>query len=65
VIQRLSADALSTVPVATTGSVFRQSLDVRQVFYNTLRGWFPGLEVRPELTDPVDGALARARAMRG
>ncbi len=50
--------------VATTGSVFRQSPDVRQVFYNTLQATFPGIDVRQDLADPVEGALARARAMR-
>jgi glucosamine kinase len=65
VIRRLSPDAPAMVPVATTGSVFRQSQDVRQVFYNNLQRSFPGIDVRPEVTDPVDGALTRARAMRG
>ena len=49
------------LPVAMTGSVFRQSPAVRQVFYNTLQTSFPGIEVRQDLADPVEGALARAR----
>ncbi len=65
VIRSLSPDAPAMLPVATTGSVFRQSPDVRQVFYNRLQLSFPGLDVRPELIDPVNGALTRARAMRG
>jgi len=48
-------------PVAMTGSVFRQSADVRQVFYNGLKASFPGVEIRSELVDPVEGALALAR----
>ena len=48
-------------PVAMTGSVFRQSAEVRQVFYNGLHAQFPGLDVRNELVEPVEGALARAR----
>jgi N-acetylglucosamine kinase-like BadF-type ATPase len=48
-------------PVAMTGSVFRQSTEVRQVFYNSLCARFPGLELRNELVEPVEGALARAR----
>jgi N-acetylglucosamine kinase-like BadF-type ATPase len=48
-------------PVAMTGSVFRQSAEVRQVFYNCLHARFPGLQVRNELVEPVEGALARAR----
>jgi glucosamine kinase len=49
------------VPVAMTGSVFRQSNDIRKVFYNTLQAAFPGLEIRPNPAVPVEGALARAR----
>lgn len=49
--------------VATTGSVFRQSRDVRQVFYERLQKSFPGIEVRQDVAEPVDGALARARAL--
>ncbi|MFY9559479.1 MAG: BadF/BadG/BcrA/BcrD ATPase family protein [Terriglobales bacterium] len=48
-------------PVAMTGSVFRQSTEVRQVFYNHLHARFPGLEIRSELVEPVEGALAVAR----
>ncbi len=48
-------------PVAMTGSVFRQSTEVRQVFYNCLHARFPSLEVRNELVEPVEGALALAR----
>ena len=48
-------------PVAMTGSVFRKSAEVRQVFYNALQTNFPGIEVRSNLVDPVDGALALAR----
>jgi N-acetylglucosamine kinase-like BadF-type ATPase len=63
VVRRLGCHApAATVPVAMTGSVFRQSPHVRQVFYNTLQASFPGLDVCQDLVDPVDGALARARA---
>jgi N-acetylglucosamine kinase-like BadF-type ATPase len=60
VIERLTPHS-PHVPVAMTGSVFRQSTEVRQVFYNSLQGRFPGLEVRSDLVEPVEGALARAR----
>jgi N-acetylglucosamine kinase-like BadF-type ATPase len=53
----------SGLPVAMTGSVFRQSSCVREVFYNKLQANFPGLEVLQDLVDPVQGALARARQM--
>jgi N-acetylglucosamine kinase-like BadF-type ATPase len=55
---------VATFPVAMTGSVFRQSPDVRQVFYNTLQTRFPGSDVRQDIVDPIEGALARARATR-
>jgi N-acetylglucosamine kinase-like BadF-type ATPase len=69
VIRRLAPHpphaALALLPVAMTGSVFRQSPDVRQVFYNALQTSFPGLEVRQDLVVPVEGALARARRKQG
>jgi len=65
VVRRLAPSAPEAIlPVAMTGSVFRQSSIVRQVFYNTLQTGFPGIDVRQDLADPVEGALARARAMR-
>jgi glucosamine kinase len=55
---------VAMLPVAMTGSVFRQSPYVRQVFYNALQTRFPGIDVRQDLADPVEGALSRARATR-
>jgi len=55
---------VAALPVAMTGSVFRQSPDVREIFYNTLQASFAGIDVRQDLADPVEGALARARARR-
>ncbi len=64
VIRRLVTGASAPLlPIATTGSVFRQSQTVREVFYNELQAKFPGVTVRQEPVDPVEGALARARAM--
>jgi len=66
VIRRLARHAsVGMLPIAMTGSVFRQSLVVRQVFYNTLQTSFPGVDVGQDIVDPVGGALARARATRG
>jgi len=62
VIRRLAVQP-PYVPVATTGSVFRQSNDVRNVFYNRLREAFPRIEIHPNPAAPVEGALARARRM--
>jgi N-acetylglucosamine kinase-like BadF-type ATPase len=62
VVRRLATHVpWSNLPVAMTGSVFRQSADVRQVFYNMLQASFPGIEMRQDIVDPVEGALARAR----
>jgi N-acetylglucosamine kinase-like BadF-type ATPase len=64
VIRRLAPNAPEVLlPVAMTGSVFRQAPVVRQIFYNTLQMSFPGIDVHQELIDPVEGALARARRM--
>ena len=69
VVRRLASSAVTKpnsdaiLAVATTGSVFRQSRDVRQVFCDRLQKSFPGIEVRQDVADPVDGALARARAL--
>ena len=62
---KLSVDqtAVDKLPVAMTGSVFRQSANVREVFHRVLQKIFPGIEVHQNLADPVDGALARARRM--
>jgi glucosamine kinase len=61
VVLRRLAPKTPYVPVAMSGSVFRQSEDVRRVFYNDLQAGFPGIEVRPDLVEPVGGALALAR----
>jgi len=69
VIRRIApeADAAAPVParlpLAMTGSVFRQSPLVRQIFYNTLQKNFPGIDVRSNLVEPVEGAVARARRL--
>ena len=61
VMQRI-APTPPCVPVAMTGSVFRQSEDVRRLFYNELEKKFPGINLREDFVDPVQGALTRARA---
>ena len=63
-MQNAATLPVASLPVATTGSVFRQSTDVRQVFYNILQKRLPGIDVCHDLADPVEGALARARATR-
>jgi N-acetylglucosamine kinase-like BadF-type ATPase len=66
VVRRLAPAApltIAALPIAMTGSVFRQSHQVRQIFYDTLQKNFPGIDVRPDLVDPVEGALARAKRL--
>jgi glucosamine kinase len=58
----LDAPAAS-VPVAMAGGVFRHAALVRQVFYNQVRWLDPGVQVQPEIVDPVEGALRLARKM--
>lgn len=59
---RLVAPVPPYVPVAVTGSVFRQSENVRAVFYNRLEACCPGIKVMDAAVEPVLGALALARA---
>lgn len=49
------------IPVAMSGSVFRNSALVRQVFYNSLRSEYPQAVVAPGVVEPVKGALELAR----
>ncbi len=60
VIRRLFADG-DSVPVAMSGGVFRQSEQVRKVFYNKLTAEFPRASVNLTVVEPVKGALELAR----
>lgn len=60
VLRRVASDP-PHVPVATTGSVFRQSAEVCRIFYNQLKSDFPQITFREDFVDPVMGSLARAR----
>ncbi len=53
------------VPVAMAGGVFRESAFIRQVFYNTLRSFYPAATVKSTVIDPVLGALELARKTAG
>lgn len=61
VIKRLFADGDDDVHVAMTGGVFRHSKPVRESFWNQLRRLDLRTEIRPEVVDPVEGALRMAR----
>lgn len=50
-----------SVPLATSGGVFREAEEVRRVFYNEVTAEFPQARLHPEVVDPLDGALALAR----
>jgi N-acetylglucosamine kinase-like BadF-type ATPase len=54
-------DKSAPVPVAMIGGVFRHSELVRQVFYNELRRLDPRVELKPQVVEPVVGALNMAR----
>ena len=62
VIRRLFT-ATDSVRVAMSGGVFRESEQVRQVFYNEVQAEFPRAQVNPTVVDPLAGALALARKM--
>jgi glucosamine kinase len=62
IVLRRIAPSPPHVPVATTGSVFRQSAEVCRIFYNQLKTDFPNIEFHENFVDPVMGALALARA---
>ena len=57
------AASASPIPVAMVGGVFRHAALVRQVFYNQVRWLDPGVQVQPEIVEPVEGALRLARQM--
>ncbi|MGA2965680.1 MAG: BadF/BadG/BcrA/BcrD ATPase family protein [Terriglobales bacterium] len=64
VVRRLAPHAPGDMlPIAITGSVFRQSDVVRQIFCSTMRKNLPGIDVREGLVDPMEGALAKAKRM--
>jgi glucosamine kinase len=52
-----------SVPLAMSGGVFRESALVREVFYNSVRVQRPKIALKPEVVEPVDGALALARTV--
>lgn len=57
------AASAAPIPVAMAGGVFRHAALVRQVFYNQVRWLDPGVQVQPEIVEPVEGALRLARQM--
>jgi N-acetylglucosamine kinase-like BadF-type ATPase len=62
VINRLfPKEQTEPVPVATIGGVFRYAAPVREAFYNELRALDSRVEVNPQVVEPVEGALRRAR----
>jgi glucosamine kinase len=65
VVRRLFPDetssALSVVPMAMAGGVFRHAPMIRELFYNKVRTAYPGVVLNAEVVDPVHGALQMAR----
>ena len=60
----VDAEGRALLPVATTGSVFRQSSHVRESFRESLKTKFPGIAIQETIAEPIKGALARARTYR-
>jgi N-acetylglucosamine kinase-like BadF-type ATPase len=60
---RFSETRVAETPVrlAMAGGVFRHASLVREVFYNEVRRSHPLAEVNPQIVEPVEGALRRAR----
>jgi glucosamine kinase len=61
VIRRLFQNEDATVPVAMSGGVFRNSVLVRQSFYNNLRLHNASVLFNSTVIEPVRGALEMAR----
>ena len=57
----------ASVPLAMAGGVFRHARQVRDIFYNQIRGLHPRVDLNPQIVEPVSGALSLARkaAQRG
>ena len=53
--------ALSAVPMAMAGGVFRHAAMIRELFYNEVRAANPEVVLNSEVVDPVQGALQMAR----
>ncbi len=53
--------ALSAVPMAMAGGVFRHSGMIRELFYNGVRAENPNVVLNSAVVDPVHGALQMAR----
>jgi glucosamine kinase len=61
VIGRLFKEKDFAVPLAMVGGVFRHAALVREVFYNQVRSVHRAIELKPEIIEPVLGALQMAR----
>jgi glucosamine kinase len=61
VVRQLFAENSDTVALAMAGGVFRHSARVREMFRSEVGAIDRQLEVKPEIVDPVKGALQMAR----
>ena len=65
-LRRMEGDRYVTPPpVAFAGSVLRYVEPVREAIQQTLRAEYPGIPVLPDIIEPVQGALWRARTNPG
>lgn len=63
-ISRLFPEERVEIPLAMAGGVFRHAAPVRETFYNEVRQSTPNVSLKPEVVDPVVGALEMARRGR-
>ena len=62
IVHRLFSDsAVSAVPMAMAGGVFRHALKVRELFYNDVRAAHSNVVLKGDVIEPVHGALQMAR----
>jgi glucosamine kinase len=55
------SSAISVVPMAMAGGVFRHAAMIRELFYNEVHAANPDVVLSPEVVEPVHGALQMAR----
>ena len=60
-VRKLEAPGTAACEVAFTGSILRQIAPVREAMFAAIRREIPGIRIRTEAVDSVQGALWRAR----
>jgi N-acetylglucosamine kinase-like BadF-type ATPase len=60
-VRKLEGAGVAPCEVAFTGSILRQIAPVREAMFAAIRHEIPGIRIRTEAVDSVQGALWRAR----